>query len=239
MSRRARPGGPSLFDLPLRSGRPKSETEEEPERERQASLFLDPPDEDDLADRTLRENVGELLSEGEEDLDSPEDEPRAEGPRDVADRTLIERIDHEELEDEGFGDDEESDEGVSLGSRFLAGLVDLGVQVLMLGAAVFGAWRLGVAPRWDEWAPFAVLGFVFSFLYWFIPLAFWGRTPGMAWTGQIARSLDDEPLSFAQTTLRWLGALLTTAFAGLPLLLALVRGRSLTDLMSDTKTARI
>ncbi|NJL29066.1 MAG: hypothetical protein HC897_14870 [Thermoanaerobaculia bacterium] len=88
-------------------------------------------------------------------------------------------------------------------------------------------------------APFAILALVFSFLYCVVPLAFWGRTPGMVMSHEIARSLDDQPLSFGQTILRWLGALITLALAGLPTLLALIGGRSLADQISGSKTSTI
>lgn len=119
--------------------------------------------------------------------------------------------------------------------RLRAGLADLAIHVLMVAVAITAAYRLGVHVTWAYWPPFTVLALVFSFLYWVIPLAFWGQTPGMAWVGHLARSLDDEPLTFYQTFLRWLGALLTCAFAGLPLLLAL-GGSSLSDRLSQSKT---
>jgi len=119
--------------------------------------------------------------------------------------------------------------------RLRAGLADLAVHGLMLAVAITAAYRLGIRLTWSYWPPFAVLTLVFSFLYWVIPLAFWGQTPGMAWVGHLARSLDDEPLTFYQTFLRWIGALLTLGFAGLPLLLAL-GGSSLSDRLSQSKT---
>ena len=122
-----------------------------------------------------------------------------------------------------------------LRDRLLAGLADLAVQLVMLGLAVTATHALAVTVTIDDWMPFGVLMLVFSFLYWVVPLAFWGQTPGMAWVGHTARTLSDEPLTFAQTFLRWVGALLTLALAGLPLLLALT-GRSLTDRISDSKT---
>ena len=60
----------------------------------------------------------------------------------------------------------------------------------------------------------------------------------MAWIGNVARSLDDEPLSFGQAIMRWVGALLTLGFAGLPVLLSL-GGRSLSDWLSESKTVLV
>lgn len=122
--------------------------------------------------------------------------------------------------------------------RLLAGSLDLGIQVLVLGGAVAAVRAMGVPVRLADGLPFALFGLVFSFLYWFIPLAFWGQTPGMAWVGHSAVSLSDEPLTFGQTLLRWCGALLTVALAGLPLLLAFA-GRSLSDRLSESKTVVI
>ncbi len=124
----------------------------------------------------------------------------------------------------------------SITDRAGAGLLDLAVLlgVAMLLAA--GVLALGARPPVDTW-PAAVLFFLpFSFLYVVLPLAFWGRTPGMTWAGLVARGPADQPPSFRQATLRWLGALLTLALAGLPLLLTLADGRSLTDRLSGTRT---
>ena len=122
-----------------------------------------------------------------------------------------------------------------LGDRLLGGLADLAVQLLMLGLAIAASHALGVAVSPADWMPFAVLALAFSFLYWVVPLAFWGQTPGMAWVGHTAREADGEPLTFSQTFRRWLGAFLTLALAGLPLLLALT-GRSFTDRLSGSRT---
>jgi uncharacterized RDD family membrane protein YckC len=119
--------------------------------------------------------------------------------------------------------------------RLLSGLLDLGIQLLVLGGAAASVHAMGIELRPGDAPPFAVLELIFSFLYWFIPLAFWGQTPGMAWVGNSAVSVDDEPLTFGQSVLRWLGALLTFALLGLPMALAL-GGRSLTDRLSDSKT---
>ncbi len=125
-----------------------------------------------------------------------------------------------------------------LKDRLLAGLLDLGIQLLVVVAAVVASQAMGLVLGLDDWVPFVILGLDFSFLYWFIPLAFWGQTPGMAWVGHSALGTDGEPLTFGQTALRWIGAVVTLALAGLPMLLA-AGGRSLTDRLSDTKTVVI
>ena len=76
----------------------------------------------------------------------------------------------------------------------------------------------------------------FSFLYQIFPLAFWGRTAGMARVGIVARSRDGKSLSFSQATLRWFASLLTVCFAGLPWILTATTGRSLADRLSGSQT---
>ena len=153
-----------------------------------------------------------------------------------AQRGLFEHLE----EDHGHGED---DDDLELGEvvaspvdRLLAGIADLGVHGALLALTAGGCVAVGVPVTLDDWPPFAGLALVLSFLYWIIPLAFWGQTPGMAWIGTAARSEDDEPLSFGQAVLRWIGALSTAALGGLPLLMALGGGRSLSDRMSDSKT---
>lgn len=122
-----------------------------------------------------------------------------------------------------------------LGDRLLGGLADLAAQLIALGLAVAATHSLGVVVTFDDWGPFAVLALVFSFLYWTMPLAFWGQTPGMAWVGHLARSPGGEPLSFGQTFMRWAGSVLTLGLVGLPMLVAL-SGRSLSDRISGSHT---
>lgn len=129
----------------------------------------------------------------------------------------------------------DSSETVRLGDRLLSGIADLAIQLLMLGLAVTATHGLGVVITSADWMPLALLSLSFSFLYWFVPLAFWGQTPGMAWVGHAARAASGEPLSFRQTFLRWLGALMTLGLAGLPLILAWTGG-SLSDRISGSQT---
>lgn len=130
---------------------------------------------------------------------------------------------------------ESSEDKAFLGDRLLGGLADLAAQLIALGLAVAATHSLGVVVTFDDWGPFAVLALVFSFLYWTMPLAFWGQTPGMAWVGHLARSPGGEPLSFGQTFMRWAGSVLTLALVGLPMLAAL-SGRSLSDRISGSHT---
>jgi len=124
---------------------------------------------------------------------------------------------------------------VGIGRRAAAGAADLLVHVAVAVLALTGCRTLGVMPAFADWPAFGVFLLSFSFLYTVVPLAFWGHTLGMTWAGLTAESTGGEPLSFDQTARRWLGALLTLATAGLPLLLAL-GGRSLADRLSGSRT---
>lgn len=121
------------------------------------------------------------------------------------------------------------------GPRLIAGLTDLGVCAAVLLVLLIALLALGVRPAWTDWPAGSVFLLTFSFLYSVLPLAFWGRTPGMALAGLRATSADGRPLSFRQAVLKWLGGVLTVALVGLPLLLAL-GGRSLSDLISGART---
>ena len=126
-----------------------------------------------------------------------------------------------------------------IGDRFFAGLADVLLHVVIVGVAALAILVIGHNVSWRDLPPLMVFALLFSFLYSVFSLAFWGQTPGMAWAGQLARSVTGEPLTFGQTALRWLGGLLTLLLAGLPLLLALAGGRSLADRISDSKTLQL
>jgi hypothetical protein len=114
--------------------------------------------------------------------------------------------------------------------RLFAGLVDLGIHVAVAALALLGTRWLGVAPALSDLPPFAVLLLVFSLFYTVVPLAFWGKTPGMAAVGLACQAGDDLPLTFAEAFRRWVGELVTVLAFGLPGLLALgAGGRSLAD----------
>jgi uncharacterized RDD family membrane protein YckC len=127
------------------------------------------------------------------------------------------------------------------GRRLAAGLADLVVHAAVMVLALFGCLGLGVRPGLREVPAFTAFLLSFSFLYTVLPLAFWGHTPGMAWAGITSHNRpgsggqDGEPLTFDQTVRRWLGAMLTCALLGLPLLLAF-GGRTLTDWISGSAT---
>ncbi len=218
MAKRKRPAPDlPLFDLPLhpeedsKPGTAGSEPEAVTPAEEETEVESEPDTPDrDTSDRDTSDQDGSDESPEQPELFSTDESPAEETP----DSTVT---------------------TAPLGERLRAGLADLTVHLLMLAVAVTAAYRLGTRVTWEFWPPFAVLALVFSFLYWMIPLAFWGQTPGMAWVGHIARGLGDEPLTFQQTFLRWIGALLTCGLAGLPLLLTL-SGRSLSDRLSRSRT---
>jgi uncharacterized RDD family membrane protein YckC len=144
-----------------------------------------------------------------------------------------------EEEDDDALDFAEEEEEVSgrarLVSRLAGGAADLLVHAAVLMIALIGSRMLGVRPTLADAPALGLFLLAFSFLYTIVPLAFWGHTLGMAWAGLVAQNRDGEPLTFDQTARRWLGAVLTLAAAGLPLLIAL-SGRSLADLLSGSVT---
>jgi len=136
----------------------------------------------------------------------------------------------------------EEDAALSPGSEFAgrakrlaAGLADLMLHAAILVAALVGTRWMGVKlDLARDWPALAVFLLSFSFLYTVLPLAFWGQSLGMAWSGIASRNRDGEPLTFDQTARRWLGGLLTTATLGLPALVS--SRRSLSDLLSGSVT---
>jgi uncharacterized RDD family membrane protein YckC len=128
--------------------------------------------------------------------------------------------------------------GVTLRQRAAAGVADLGACAAVMVVLLVALLAQGVRPALSDWPAGALFLLTFSFLYAVLPLAFWGRTPGMALVGLRTSSPDGRPLTFRQAVLKWLGSVLTVALIGLPLLLAL-GGRSLSDLISGSTTRRL
>ncbi|HEV8239078.1 MAG TPA: RDD family protein [Thermoanaerobaculia bacterium] len=121
-------------------------------------------------------------------------------------------------------------------ARIFAGLVDLGVHAAVAALALGGARLLEVRPELPQQAaPFALLLLVFSLFYSVVPLAFWGKTPGMAAVGLACQAGDDLPLTFAEALRRWVGELATVLLLGIPGLLVLGgERRSLADRWSGS-----
>lgn len=223
------PDEPGLFDLPLR---PPAEGVREPE----------PP-----APRPARRPP--RSAEPPESLplfpgDEADDFQSAEAPPPVRPRTASGAGAHREQRSARGAERPQlvpapaDSPAAPLGARAKAATGDLLVLAAVLATQVVGAERLGVPVRIADWPAYAAFLVAFSFLYWVIPLAFWGQTPGMVWAGVVARNLDDGPLAFGQTARRWLGSLLSLALLGLPGLGAL-RGRSLADWMSGSRTLSV
>jgi len=119
--------------------------------------------------------------------------------------------------------------------RLAAGLADAMLHAAILVAALVGTRWMGVKlDLARDWPPLAIFLLSFSFLYTVLPLAFWGQSLGMAWSGITSRNRDGEPLTFDQTARRWLGGLLTAATLGLAALVS--SRRSLSDLLSGSAT---
>lgn len=124
--------------------------------------------------------------------------------------------------------------GVPAGARLAAAAIDFGVVLMVLALSAMGLRWLGVELDSGGIAPLALFSLSFSFLYFVFPLAFWGRTPGMAQAGLAARCSNGQTLTFSQAAQRWLGAVLTVVGLGLPLFLMISTGRSLADRLSDS-----
>ncbi len=121
-------------------------------------------------------------------------------------------------------------------AQISASLLDLAALAVVGLALWLGLRAIGVQLDGMRLA-FVLLFFVpFSFLYQVFPLAFWGRTPGMARVGLVARGQDGSSLTFSQAGLRWLASVLTVLFLGLPLLATQLTGRSLADRLSGSQT---
>ncbi len=119
--------------------------------------------------------------------------------------------------------------------RLAAGLADAMLHAAILVAALVGTRWMGVKlDLARDWPPLSIFLLSFSFLYTVLPLAFWGQSLGMAWSGITSRNRDGEPLTFDQTARRWLGGLLTAATLGLAALVS--SRRSLSDLLSGSAT---
>ena len=122
------------------------------------------------------------------------------------------------------------------GKRLAAGLADLVVHAAVGVLALLGCRGLGVRPELSEAAGLRRLPAVVLFPLHRAPPRLLGAHAGHGLGGHhLPQPRDGEPLTFDQTVRRWLGAMLTSALAGLPLLLAF-GGRTLTDWISGSAT---
>jgi len=126
---------------------------------------------------------------------------------------------------------------VAFARRFAAGLADI-VILCLFGALELAAGAILLELRFP---PAALLGLgAFLFLAALVLLVLvpfvWGATPGLALADLRVSAADGGPPTLAASALRFLGALLTGALAGVPLLVAAFdrKGRTLSDLFSGT-----
>ncbi len=215
---------PGLFDLPLH---PEEEASEPPSA---------PPRRTPSKDLPLFPEADETL-EDETATEAPRETPR---PRPVAVPESEAEESHETAEPRTTEEPEPPQDSTlrraTPGRRWLGGGLDV---LTLLGVGVvlaLGTLALGGRMGWADMLPVALFLLLFSFAYTVIPLAFWGQTPGMIRAGLVARSGESDPLTFGQTALRWAGGLITVATLGLPTLLVLFGGRSLTDRLSGSDT---
>lgn len=247
--------GESLFDDPLTDETSPEETPPAPLAEPVEPVR---PVEPARPEEPAPPSALSLFPELDEELErepEPEDEPEvlaepvrteppaplSTGPRAVPDLPFEESEEEDEVEAEaevdGDGDVETGEpRPAALGPRLSAGLTDLAVMVGVGLILWLGSRALGVETTSDHAPALALFLLLFSAVYTIIPLAFWGKTPGMTRAGLIARTADGEPLTFGQTARRWAGGILTALLLGLPMLLALGDGGSLSDRLSASET---
>lgn len=218
---------PGLFDLPLRPEEEEEEAAEPPvatpRRARSKDLPLFPEADEAAEDETASEAPPETPRP--RPVAAPE--PRTEASRETAEPPAAEEPEPPQ---------EATLRRATPGRRWLGGGLDV---LTLLGVGIvltLGTLALGGGMGWADMLPVALFLLLFSFVYTVIPLAFWGQTPGMIRAGLVARSGESDPLTFGQTALRWVGGLVTVATLGLPTLLVLFGGRSLTDRLSGSDT---
>ena len=143
-------------------------------------------------------------------------------------------------------------EVASIGRRALALLVDQSFLLALLGVFFLGAFaalRLGgrdtdlllaAAGLKASALPFALLAALLSLAYFGYFHGSTGRTPGKALVGIEVRTADGVALTWSRVLLRWLGAALGLACAGVGILWAIFepRRRGWGDLISGTVVAR-
>ena len=214
------PDEPNLFDLPLApppNEAPETVAEEPDEGEAEAPARR--PARRRRVDRGAPPEALSLFDEPERRSSTRGGRAERPGPRPLP------PPEDEQAEPTGL---------VPIAVRTRAGAGDLIVLAAVGAIAATGARAMGARIGIEQLPPLFVFLLAWSFVYTVISLAFWGQTPGMAWVGVLARSVDGEPLSFGQTALRWVGGWLTWALAGLPGLLAL-SGTSLADRLSRSR----
>lgn len=134
-------------------------------------------------------------------------------------------------------DEPDTEVSVAFARRFAAGLADV-VILALFGALELAAGAILLELRFP---PAALLGLgaflLLAALVLLVLVPFvWGATPGMALADLRVAAADGGSPTLAAASLRFVGALLTGALAGVPLLVAAFdrKGRTLSDLVSGT-----
>ena len=130
-----------------------------------------------------------------------------------------------------------ADAPVAFARRFAAGLADV-VILGLFGAIELAAGAILLELRFPPAALLGVLAFLLlaaAVLLVLVPFV-WGATPGMALADLRVAAEDGGGPTLSAAVLRFVGALLTAALAGVPLLVAAFdrKGRTLADLLSRT-----
>ena len=129
-----------------------------------------------------------------------------------------------------------------LGSRFLAGLVDLALRVIVLGA-VLAILEIAGAPSTVVLIVFIVGAFLALFAY-DIAFEVWadGRTPGKRWNGLRVLMADGQPVTFGPSAVRNLLRIIdiwaTAMTVGAISILVTKRNQRLGDLAGGTIVVR-
>ena len=132
---------------------------------------------------------------------------------------------------------DEADVTVTFARRFAAGLADV-VILGLFGALELAAGAILLDLRFPPAALLGVGAFLLRaalILLVLVPFV-WGATPGMALADLRVTADDGGSPTLSAAALRFVGALLTGALAGVPLLVAAFdrKGRTLSDLLSRT-----
>ena len=144
-------------------------------------------------------------------------------------------------------------EVAGLGRRALALAVDQSLLLAILGVFFLGAFMalriggfdtgllLAAAGLQASALPFSLLAAVLGFAYYIFFHHATGCTPGKALVGIEVRTSDGGALTWRRTILRWLGAALGLACAGVGIFWAIFepRRRGWADLISGTVVARL
>jgi uncharacterized RDD family membrane protein YckC len=177
-----------------------------------------------------------LFPDVSEALLSPSPAPHGPAPQPPADASSSPAVASFDEPEEAI-DEPGAEVPVAFARRFAAGLAD----IVILG--LFGALELaaGAILLQLRFPPAALLGLgAFLFLAALVLLVLvpfvWGATPGMALADLRVSAADGGSPTLAASSLRFLGALLTGALAGVPLLVVAFdrKGRTLSDLLSGT-----